>query len=430
MNHTDDELPTGWARAFLRDVYQLDYGKALPERERNSDGRVPVLGSSGVVGWHSEVYAEGPAIIVGRKGAAGAVVFVSSDFWPIDTTYYVRPTHGIDAKFAYYHLLALQLNRLEKSTAVPGLSRDDAYALDVIVPPPNEQRRIVAKIEELFSELDKGVESLTTAREQLKAYCQSILKSAFSGELLGSDANYWKEYTVGQLATDIRYGTAKKCAVDPTKTPVLRIPNVASGRIDLADLKHTDFTADELDKLRLEAGDILIVRSNGSASLVGLSAIVTDGAAGYAYAGYLIRLRIKKDIILPEFLNLYLHSPVVRAGIERQARSSSGVHNVNSDEIRAIALRIPSIPVQKKIVDAVSKLRSQIDALEASVETELTRSNALRQAILQKAISGQLVVQDPEDEPASVLLERIRAEREENGTTKRRNNKNGKKEAA
>lgn len=297
----------------------------------------------------------------------------------------------------------------------------------IALPPLREQRRIVAKIEELFSELDKGIESLTTAREQLKAYRQSVLKHAFE---TNSDA--WPEYTISQLVTDIRYGTAKKCAVDPTKTPVLRIPNIASGRIDLEDLKHTDFTCDELEKLRLEQGDILLVRSNGSVSLVGLSAVVTANAEGYAYAGYLIRLRLKKEIILPQFLNLYLHSPRVRIDIERQARSTSGVHNINSDEIRAICIRVPSIQIQKALIETIAKVSTQIDALEFCTSTELQRGAALRQSILKKAFSGQLVKQNAKDEPASVLLERIRAEHNgapaKNGL--RMMSKNGKKQSA
>jgi type I restriction enzyme S subunit len=86
-----------------------------------------------------------------------------------------------------------------------------------------EQRRIVAKIEELFIEVDKGAEALTKAHEQIVAYRKSVLRSAFLGELSARDVNPWTECTVGQLVTDIRYGTAKKCTVDPEKTPVLLI---------------------------------------------------------------------------------------------------------------------------------------------------------------------------------------------------------------
>jgi type I restriction enzyme S subunit len=185
-----------------------------------------------------------------------------------------------------------------------------------------------------------------------------------------------------------------------------------------------------LAKLRLEDGDILLVRSNGSASLVGLSAVVTDNAVGYAYAGYLIRLRLKKEIILPEFLHLYFHSPVVRAQIESHARSTSGVHNINSDEIKAIGVRVPAISAQRTIVDAVSRMWSEIDALDSCSTTELQRSAALRHAILEKAFSGQLVPQDAKDEPAAVLLERVRTERGSAVNKRSRNNKNGKKEAA
>lgn len=275
------------------------------------------------------------------------------------------------------------------------------------IPPLKEQRRIAARIEELFSELDKGVEALTTAREQVEAYRNAVLKAAFGGELTGGGIGTWAEYTIGQLVTDIRYGTAKKCVVDPMKTPVLRIPNIASGRIDLSDLKHTDFDDEELRKLRLEAGDILIVRSNGSASLVGLSAMVTDDAAGYAYAGYLIRLRLNRELILPQFLDLYLHSPWVRAPIERQARSSSGVHNINSDEIRAITVRVPPIEVQEQIVSVVDQLLSRIEEIQECADTEIKRSSALRQAILERAFSGKLLAQHPNDHPA-VLLEPIK----------------------
>jgi type I restriction enzyme S subunit len=132
----------------------------------------------------------------------------------------VRPSAHISAKYLMHAInsadIRAQIAGHQSGSTRKRISRGNLATIELPIAPLREQRRIVAKIEELFSELDKGVESLTTAREQLKAYRQSVLKSAFSGELTGSDANDWTEYTVGQLATDIRYGTAKKCTVCPS----------------------------------------------------------------------------------------------------------------------------------------------------------------------------------------------------------------------
>ena len=188
-------LPTNWAAARFSDLYGLLYGKGLIKKERNSNGQYPVYGSNGIVDYHDEYLVEGPVIIVGRKGAAGAVSFAADNCWPIDTTYYICKDEFIDLKFSFYLLASLRLNQYEKSTAIPGISRSDIYDLAIAVPPTNEQHRIVAKIEELFSELDKGIESLKTAREQLKVYRQAVLKHAFEGKLTAQ----WREVNKEKL---------------------------------------------------------------------------------------------------------------------------------------------------------------------------------------------------------------------------------------
>jgi restriction endonuclease S subunit len=190
MNYFENiDLPVGWVNTRIGELYQFEYGKGLTKQFRSGIGDYPVYGSNGVVGTHNEFLIEGPALIIGRKGAAGAVSYSALNCWPIDTTYFVRENQNLCLKFSYYLLQSLNLMKHEKSTAIPGLNRNDAYDEPVPLPPLPEQHRIVAKIEELFSELDKGIESLKTAREQLKVYRQTLLKHAFEGKLTAK----WRE---------------------------------------------------------------------------------------------------------------------------------------------------------------------------------------------------------------------------------------------
>lgn len=404
------EIPSSWDRVELGKIAKIEWGNTSITKKSYIEAGYIAFSAAGPDGFLPRAEWFGKGVVLSAIGAqCGKCFFASGEWATIKNTIVIQADDDlIDNKYLYYYLNDQRKWDISGS-GQPFITLKTARANIVPIAPVHEQKRIVDRIEQLFSDLDEGEALLKTVQKQLATYHQSVLKAAVTGELIGTKGNKWKEYNVGQLLTDIRYGTAKKCAFDPTKTPVLRIPNVAGGKIDLTDLKHTDFTEAELKKLRLEAGDILIVRSNGSVSLVGLSAIVTDNAAGFAYAGYLIRLRLKKDIILPEFLNLYLHSPIIRNKIELHARSTSGVHNVNSDEIKAITLNVPSIKDQELIVDKVEEAFSQIAALEEWCAAGLKRSNTLRQSILKSAFSGELVAQDPADEPASELLARIKS---------------------
>lgn len=405
-------IPKQWVGIDFNEVFNVitTNGKKIKQKNYLDSGPLPVIdqGAQFIGGYTddltNQISVKRPVIVFGDHSRCFKLI--NFDFAPgADGTKVLSAHPEIDPIYLYYLCHTLELpNR--------GYSRHFSFLRKSVLPiaPINEQKRIVDKIEQLFSNIDEGEALLKQVQKQLATYRQSVLKAAVTGKLIGLDANEWPEQTIGQLLKDIRYGTAKKCLFDPSKTPVLRIPNVAGGKIDLSDLKHTDFTETELEKLRLEYGDLLLVRSNGSVSLVGLSAMVTKQAVGYAYAGYLIRLRLKQDIILPDFLNLYLHSPIVRGRIELQARSTSGVHNINSNEVKSISLRVPPLQHQEDTVSKVDDIFSQIDALENWCASELSRSATLRQSILKDAFSGKLVPQDPTDEPASELLKRIQAE--------------------
>jgi restriction endonuclease S subunit len=183
------ELPGGWVWTKLGEIISFEYGKGLKADKRENKGNIPVYGSNGIVGYHSIPLIEKPCLIIGRKGAAGYVHISNVPCWAIDTTYYIIPPDELNLVFLYFILSTLNLNSLDKSTAIPGLNRNDAYDLYIPLPPLLEQRALVAKIEQLFSDLDNGIANLKKAQEQLKIYRQAVLKKAFVGEL----TRKWRE---------------------------------------------------------------------------------------------------------------------------------------------------------------------------------------------------------------------------------------------
>lgn len=266
-----------------------------------------------------------------------------------------------------------------------------------------EQRRIVAKLDALTARLDRARAELDRVPVLAANLRKETLRNAF-----GQGA---PDVPVKDLISDIRYGTAKKCDYGGGAVPVLRIPNVQGGRIDLTDMKSADFDAKELAKLKLVQGDILVIRSNGSLDLVGRSAIVDDGAAGMLFAGYLIRMRVDPSKCLPEYLHHFLQSPAARETLTMGAKSTTGVNNVNAQQLQALAVPLPDLSTQASLVQTIEQAFTRADRLEAEATRARTLLDRLEAAILARAFRGELVPQDPNDEPASVLLARIRQSR-------------------
>ena len=128
------EIPAGWEAGALSSALHLVYGKPLKDCDRSGTG-YPVMGSNGVVGYHDEYLVEGPGIVVGRKGTAGEITFSHENFFPIDTSFYVKPKANYGILFLHQLLLTLPLARLNSDSAVPGLNRESAHRLPVILPP-------------------------------------------------------------------------------------------------------------------------------------------------------------------------------------------------------------------------------------------------------------------------------------------------------
>jgi type I restriction enzyme S subunit len=318
------------------------------------------------------------------------------------------PNAEQSSEFLRYYLLSAKdyAESVASGTTFKELSGSRMATLAVPVPPLAEQRRIVAKLDSLTGRVARARAELSGIPRLIKKYREAVLAAAFGGVLTKD----WRQSngfqnphmtTLGTQVSDISYGTAKKCHADGNGVPVLRIPNISAGTINLSDLKYAELEEKELAKLRLHDGDILIVRSNGSVDLVGKPALVEDAAVGLAYAGYLIRLRPKKETALPRFLRVMLQAPQVRKIIETNARSTSGVHNINGKELAALEVPQPTTREQVEIVRRVETAFAWLDRVAEEYAEASRLLPRFEQAIFAKAFRGALVEQEPGDKPVA-----------------------------
>ena len=336
---------------------------------------------------------------------------------------------------------------------------------DSLVPlaPLAEQHRIVAEIETQFTRLDASVAALRRVQANLKRYRASVLKSACEGRLVPTEAKLarsegrdyepagallervlaarrarwesqekrrgkykepvspdtsglpelpegWAWATVEKVSLRIQYGTSNKADSYASGVPVLRMGNIQEGGLDFSSLKYLPAQDIEVQKTLLAPGDLVFNRTN-SAELVGKSAVYKENHPSACFASYLIRVSFGEGC-LPDYVCTFINSQHGRAYISQVKSQQVGQANVNGTKLGAMPIPIPPLAEQRRIVAEVERRLSVIQQAEATVEASLARADRLRQSILKQAFSGKLVPQDPSDEPASALLERIRAERE------------------
>lgn len=352
------------------------------------NGQYPIYGSGGIIGYATEYLCPPKTTIVGRKGTINSPIFVNESFWNVDTAFGLIPSSKLLPKYLYYFCCHFNFTALDKSTTIPSLAKRDLENIDMNVPSLDEQSRIVSRIDELFSELDKAVDTLKTTKEQLAVYRQAVLKSAFEND---GESTY-----LGTLIEKPRYGTSKKCSYNfnENSTAVIRIPNIDAnkGIVDSQDLKYAEFDSKELKQFMLQTGDILIIRSNGSISLVGAGAMVRDNDTDKIYAGYLMRLRIADySKLMPQYLLHYLSSPNARRYIENTAKSTSGVNNINSQEISKLQIPMVSIKEQARIVAGIEEKLSIYDKIESIIVSTFAQTDVMRQSILKQAFEEGIV---------------------------------------
>ncbi|MBN2596335.1 MAG: hypothetical protein JXR82_06075, partial [Marinifilaceae bacterium] len=285
-------------------------------------------------------------------------------------------------------------------------------AYEIGLAPLPEQRTIVAKIEQLFSELDNGIRNFKTAQEQLKIYRQAVLKKAFEGI---------SEVPFAEIITSSQNGISKRKGIEGSEIKVLRLADITNFQIDYSSPRSIVLNEKEVEKYKLNEGDLVAIRVNGSKDLVSRLVHINkmDENEIWGFCDHFIRFTLDKNLCFPKFYFYFFQLSKVRKYVHDNMVSSAGQNTVSQVTVRSIMVPSIKVSIQHQIVQEIESRLSVCDKLEESIQESLLKAEALRQSILKQAFEGRLLSaveiaacrKEKDWEPAEVLLKRIKKEK-------------------
>ena len=440
MSETDvglSELPDGWMWTTLEQIGEVILGQSPPSSTYNTQEEgLPFYQGKLEFGetyptprkWCTapKKIAETGDILISVRAPVGP-----TNICPVKSCVgrglaAIRGLGGIEPLFILYLMRTFEDEIAGKGTGTTfdAITGNQLKTFEIPLPPLPEQRRIVAEIEEVFTKLDTGIDALHKVQAQLKRYRQSVLKAAFEGKLteawraehqdeiepaspiVSNLSAGWRWVTVDEIAQRIHYGYTESATEDAIGPKFLRITDIQNNSVNWDSVPYCRIDEVKQEQYLLKENDLVFARTGAT---VGKSFLIQGSIPDAVFASYLIRIVLEEEIYA-KYVYAFFQSQSYWMQIH-QGKLGSGQPNVNAKILSQITLPLPSFSEQKAIVSEIERRLSVADEVEKTVAAELKRAEQLRQSILKKAFSGGLVPQDPNDEPASVLLERIRAEK-------------------
>lgn len=381
----------------LGDVAAFEMGQAPPGSECNTDGIGTLFVKAGEFGeqtpirreWTSKPLKFGRAgdVFICVVGATAGKLNLGIDCAIGRSVAAIRPSPTIDTKFLYYQLQpwVLKLRAASAGSAQGVITKKQLAEIPIEVPALAEQRRIVAELEKQFSRLDEAVANLKRVKANLKRYKASVLADAVRGKISRS-GDRWTQALLGEIASSVRNGISKKPDAD-SGIRILRISAVRPLMLDPGDVRYLPGPLNEYESFRIDPGDVLFTRYNGSVDLVGVCALVPQLVQPTVYPDKLIRVRLPRDVLMPEFLVIAASTGDARAFIQSRIRTTAGQAGVSGADIKALPLRIPPLLEQGRIVAEVDRRLSILREVELEVEQSMLRGSVLRQSALHSAFT-------------------------------------------
>lgn len=484
-------LPLGWAWGKLENCIEVLDSQRVPinadEREKRIAGKAtselyPYYGATGQVGWIDDYLFDEELILLGEDGAPffesakNKAYLIKGKSWVNNHAHVLKAIAGVTInQFLCNYFNIFDYNGYVTGTTRYKLNQSPMRKIPIPLPPLPEQRAIVSKIEQLFSDLDNGINAFKKAQAQLKLYRQSVLKAACGGKLVPTEAELaraegreyepadvllarilkerreksngakykepaaqdtnglselpegWVWANVGQMSDSMKNGIYKPSEFYAEDGfACLRMYNIDPGKIIWKDIKRMILTQEEVDEFLLLPGDILVNRVN-SRELVGKAAVIPLGIERCVFESKNIRVRVIDEIVNSHYL-CYRFSLAGTKYFNRNAQQVVGMASISQPQIARFPIPLPPLAEQRRIVAEVERRLSISDKMEATITESLQKAESLRQSILKKAFEGKLLNEKeleearnaPDWEPAERLLERIKAEKVKDGKNKHR----------
>jgi type I restriction enzyme, S subunit len=493
-----NEYPGHWIRVPLEDVVEVrdDLREPVNAKDRaNRVGPYPYYGATGQVGWIDGYRMEGEYVLLGEDGAPffdpdkPKAYVVSGKSWVNNHAHVLRGVEDVlENRYLLYALNSTDYRGFVNGTTRPKLTQGAMRRIPLNIAPIEEQRRIVEKLEELFSDLDAGVAALERVRAKLRRYRASVLKAAVEGQLTADwraahpdvepasellprisaeRRRRWEEDQLAKCAEsgkqppkhwESRYqdpaapeglslpplpagwcwasvsqlldetscnGISVKGSDHPPGTPALRLNAMSESGFDYSARRYIPIRDEVAEELAIHEGDFFVARGNGSLHLVGRGTLAQSPPERIVFPDTMIRLRFNGLYPLRRFIAILWQTELVRDQVEKRARTTAGIYKISQRDLDAFVLPLPPLAEQAAVLEIVEHAVSIVDQLDGQIDGDQKRATRLRQSILKRAFEGRLVPQDPDDEPATRLLERIREEREGSIPRTRRGQKRG-----
>lgn len=374
-------MKPGWIEKKLGEVCTLQRGFDLPKGSR-TPGDFPLVSSSGIIDSHDIWKVKAPGVVTGRSGSVGNVFYIENDFWPLNTTLYVKDFHGNYPRYVFYLLQQFGLGKFSSGVGVPTLNRnfvhDEIVSIPVSIP---EQERIVAVLDEAFASIAQAIANAERNLVNARELFESVLHSYFEEK-----GNEWKTFQLEELTekdSPITYGVVKPGEFGEIR--FVRGGDISQGRVLVDQLRTiTKEVSDQYKRTLLRGGELLMCLVGQP----GQVAVAPDELAGANIARQVGLIRLRQDVN-SEFVRYFLQS--------RNGQNALGAYTggsvqqvINLGDLRLVEILLPSLAEQRAIVERLEALSAETGRLEAVYRQKVAALEELKKSVLQKAFAGEL----------------------------------------